>query len=80
MHLLDRLLPQAIITLNMLRTSRINPKISAATHLEGQYEYNRAPMAPELLHMKLQIVGEHGQLWNIIDVTEYTLAKLEVKG
>jgi hypothetical protein len=33
MHLWDILLPQAVITLNMLRTSRINPKLSAATHL-----------------------------------------------
>jgi hypothetical protein len=40
----DRMLPQAILTLNI--TLRINPKISAATHLNGQYEYNRAPMAP----------------------------------
>jgi hypothetical protein len=46
MHLLDRILPQAVITLNMLRTSRINPKLSAATHLFGQYDFNRAPMAP----------------------------------
>jgi hypothetical protein len=46
MHLWYRLLPQAILTLNMLRTSRINPKIAAATHLDGQYDYNRAPMAP----------------------------------
>jgi predicted Abi (CAAX) family protease len=30
----------------MLRTLRINPKISMATHLNGQYEYKRAPMAP----------------------------------
>jgi hypothetical protein len=30
----------------MLRTSRINPKLSAATHLFGQYNFNRAPMAP----------------------------------
>jgi hypothetical protein len=30
----------------MLRTSRINPKLSAATHLFGQYDFNRAPMAP----------------------------------
>jgi hypothetical protein len=37
MHLWDRLLPQAILTLNMLRTSRINPKISASTYLDGQY-------------------------------------------
>jgi hypothetical protein len=38
-------MPQAILTLNMLRKSRSNPNISAATHLNGQYEYNRAPMA-----------------------------------
>jgi hypothetical protein len=46
MHLWDRLLPQAVITLNMLRTSRINPKLSAATHIFGQYDFNRAPIAP----------------------------------
>jgi hypothetical protein len=45
MHLWDRILPQAVITLNMLRTSRINPKLSAATHIFGQYDLNRAPMA-----------------------------------
>jgi hypothetical protein len=46
MHLWDRILPQAFITLNMLRTSEINPKLSAATHIFGQHDYNRAPMAP----------------------------------
>jgi hypothetical protein len=46
MHLWDILLPQAVITLKMLRTSRINPKLSAATHIYGQYDFNRAPMAP----------------------------------
>jgi hypothetical protein len=46
MHLWDRLLPQAVITLNMLRTSRINPKLSSSTHIDGQYDLNRAPMAP----------------------------------
>jgi hypothetical protein len=46
MNLWDTLLPQAVITLNMLRTSRINPKLSAATHIFGQYDFNRTPMAP----------------------------------
>jgi hypothetical protein len=46
MHLWDRLLPQAVITFNMLRTSRTNPKLSASTHIFGQYDFNRAPMAP----------------------------------
>jgi hypothetical protein len=40
------ILPQAVITLNMLRTSRINPKLSAATHIFKQYDFNRAPLAP----------------------------------
>jgi hypothetical protein len=46
MYLWDILLPQAVITLNMLRTSRINPKLSAATCIFGQYDFNIAPMAP----------------------------------
>jgi hypothetical protein len=46
MHLWDRLLLQAVMKLNMLRTSRINPKLSAATHIFEQYDFNRAPMAP----------------------------------
>jgi hypothetical protein len=46
MHLWDRLLQQAVITFNMLRTSIINPKLSAAKHIFGQYDFNRAPMAP----------------------------------
>jgi hypothetical protein len=47
MHIWDRLLPQAVITLNMLRTSRINPKLSAAIHIFGQYDFNRAPISPQ---------------------------------
>jgi hypothetical protein len=46
MHLWDRVLPQAVITLNMLRTLRLNPKQSDSTHIDGQYDYNRAPMTP----------------------------------
>jgi hypothetical protein len=45
MHLWHRILPQAVITLTMLRISRVNPKLSAAAHLFGQYDFNRAPMA-----------------------------------
>jgi hypothetical protein len=46
MHLWDRLLPQAVVRFNMLRTSRINHKLSAVTHIDGQYDFNRTPMAP----------------------------------
>jgi hypothetical protein len=30
----------------MLRISQINPKLSASTHIDGQYDYNTAQMAP----------------------------------
>jgi hypothetical protein len=33
-------------TLNMLRTSRTNPKLSAYAILEGQFDYDRTPLAP----------------------------------
>jgi hypothetical protein len=46
MHLWDRILSQAVMTLNMLRISRPNPKLSGATHIFGQHDYNRAPLAP----------------------------------
>jgi hypothetical protein len=46
MHLWCELLPQATLTLNLLRTSCINPTISAATQLFGQFDFNRTPLAP----------------------------------
>ena len=42
----DRLLEQAEITLNLLRTSRMNPKLSAYAQVHGPFDYNRTPMAP----------------------------------
>jgi hypothetical protein len=35
-----------IMTLNMLRRSRINPKLSAYTQIFGVFDYNRTPLAP----------------------------------
>ena len=46
LHLWCRLLPQAEITLNLLRTSRINPNLSAYAQVHGQFDYNRTPIAP----------------------------------
>jgi hypothetical protein len=63
MHLWDRLLPQAILTLNMLRTSRINPKISAATRLDGKYEYNRAYMTPPGTRIIAHETPNHRRTW-----------------
>jgi hypothetical protein len=46
MHLWDRLLPQAEITLNLLWTSRLHPQLSAAAHYHGLVDYNKTAFAP----------------------------------
>ena len=45
-NLWDRLLPQAEITLNLLRQSNSTPKVSAYAHLSGPFDYNKMPLAP----------------------------------
>ena len=56
LHLWDQLVPQAELTLNMLRGSRLNPKVSALTQLNGHFDFNRTPIAPPgirvLAHVK----------------------------
>jgi hypothetical protein len=46
LKLWDKLLPQATITLNLLRKSRINPRMSAYAQLNGDFDFNRTPLAP----------------------------------
>jgi hypothetical protein len=78
-RLWDRLLPQAEITLNLLRASRKNPSISAYEAIHGQFDYNKTPLAPPgckvIIHKNL-VNADHGthmeswdgtwdQQWNI---------------
>jgi hypothetical protein len=46
LHLWDRVLPQAEITLNLLRTSRLHPQLSAAAHFNGLVYYNKTSFVP----------------------------------
>jgi hypothetical protein len=46
LHLWDRLLPQAEITLNILRTSRLHLQLSTADHFHGLVDYNKTAFAP----------------------------------
>jgi hypothetical protein len=45
LRLWDKILPQATITLNLLRQSRINPMMYDYAQLNCHYDFNRAPMA-----------------------------------
>ena len=46
MHLWYRLIAQAVLTLNLLRTSNINQKLSAEAQLNGNFDYNITPLYP----------------------------------
>ena len=41
----DRLLEQATLTLNLLRTSRVNPRLSSWAYLFGHFDFNTTPLA-----------------------------------
>jgi hypothetical protein len=66
LHLWDRRLPQAEITLNLLRTSRLHPQLSAAAHFHGLVDYNKTSFAPP---------GGKRQTWHLTDNMDIPLAQ-----
>jgi hypothetical protein len=46
MNLWDRLLPQTVLTLDLLRQSNVAPTISAYQYVNGAFDYNKMPLAP----------------------------------
>ena len=46
LKLWDKLIPQAAITLNLMRSSRVNPKLSAYCQIHGHFNYNKTPLGP----------------------------------
>jgi hypothetical protein len=46
MNLWDHHFPQAVLTLNLLRTSRLHAHMSGAAHLCGPFDYNKTRLAP----------------------------------
>ena len=43
LHLWDKLIPQACITINLLQNSHRNPQLLAEENLNGQFDYNKTP-------------------------------------
>ena len=61
LHLWCRMIQHANITLDLLRSSRINPKLSAYAQLHGAFDYNATPFVPPgtkiIIHEKPAIRG-----------------------
>jgi hypothetical protein len=46
MQLWDRLLPQLVLTLNLLQQSNVTPTVSAYQYVNRAFDYNKMPLAP----------------------------------
>jgi hypothetical protein len=63
-YLWDRLIPQAVITLNLLRQSRLNPKLSAHVQLHGLFDYNKTPLASPGTKVIMHEKTDHRGSWS----------------
>jgi hypothetical protein len=60
----NHLLPQALIRLNLLRTSRINPRLSAHAQVHGEFDYTRTPLAPPGTRVHIHEKPELRNTWS----------------
>jgi len=63
MNLWDRLLPQAVLTLNLLRQSNVAPTVSAYQYVNGAFDYNKMPLAPMGCAVQIHENSERRRSW-----------------
>ena len=61
----SHLIQHAVITMNMLRSSRINPCISAYTQVHGIFDFNRMPLSPAGFNVIIHGRTEERSSWSI---------------
>ena len=61
----DRLIEQAVLTLNLLRPSRFNPNISAHHFLYGHFDFNSTPLAPPGIKVIAHLKPEQRASWEL---------------
>ena len=76
MNLWDRLIPQAVMTLNLLRNSHKTPTISAYQHVNGNFDYNKLPLAPLGCSVEMQESTNRQQTWDPHSLTGWYLGTL----
>ena len=63
LQLWDKLLPQAEITVNLLRQSNATPNISAYAHMNGPFDYNKMPLAPLECNVQVHEKADRRGTW-----------------
>ena len=70
----DRLLPQAEVTINLLRQSNATPNVSAYAHLSGPFDYNMMPLAPMGCEAQVHEKNDKRGVWAYHPVDGWYLA------
>jgi hypothetical protein len=60
---LDKLLPQTVLTLNLLCQSNFAPTVSAYQYVRGNFDYNKMPLAPMGCAVQLHKSSEKQGTW-----------------
>ena len=63
MQLWDKLVPQAEVTLNMLRPARVAPNVSAHAYMHGQHNFNAHPLAPLGMEVEMHLKPDARDTW-----------------
>ena len=72
----DMLLPQAVLTLNLLRPSRLHPHLSAHHMVYGSYDYSSHPIAPPGMYT-VQLIVEDQTYTTSIEVRKDPRIEIE---
>ena len=59
----NRLINQAEMTLNLLWSARVNPKLSAYAYIFGQFDYNKTPIVPPGTRVFVHDKAEKRSTW-----------------
>jgi hypothetical protein len=73
MHLWCRLVDQCTQTLNLMRPSRINPRLSAEAQLNGTFDYNKTLLAPPGTKVLIHETPNRRRTWAVHGVDGWYL-------
>ena len=63
LNLWDKWIPQAVLTLNLLQSFRINPCLSTYAQVHGAFDCNQTPLAPPEIKFLVHICPEDRTSW-----------------
>jgi hypothetical protein len=70
-YLWDLLLPQTKLTLNLLRQSTINPRISAWEFFQGPFDFNKTPLGPVGCQILIHAKPATHRSWDFCDKNDF---------